>query len=79
MCNPDVFDNNGDSCRYTIRNSDKTPDTFGRSTRIFSYVREYYPNQTPRTSIAWSILPYDDDSVVLSTGGYLGSVVSTLR
>ena len=44
--------------------------------RILSHVREYFPNQTPQTSIEWAILPYyDNNKGAFSISGDTGSVI----
>jgi hypothetical protein len=79
MRHPDMVDQDGEACIYVIKNGLTTGVTIGRTTGIFSHVREYFPNQTSRTSIEWSILPYDHDSGVFSADGDSGSVIVDSR
>ena len=77
MRHPDTKDNDGENCLYVIKRGLATLTTIGRATGIFSYAREYFPNQTQRDSIEWAILPYDNDSSAFSKGGDSGSMIAS--
>ena len=62
-------------CVYTIKRGLTTLTTIDCATGFFSYVREYFANQTHRDSIVWAILPYDNDSGAFSKGGDSGSMI----
>lgn len=75
MRNPDTLDISGKPCLFIIKNGNTTGVTIGRATGIFSYVREYFSNNTHRTSMEWAILPYDRNSGVFSDRGDSGSII----
>jgi hypothetical protein len=77
--NPDILDRNGESCCFVIKNGNATDVTIGRATGIFSYVRQYFPNDTRQTSMEWAILPYDNKSGVFSAPGDSGSIIADGR
>jgi hypothetical protein len=79
MCNPDMLDHDGEPCLLVIKNGKATGVTIGRATGIFSYVREYFNNNTHHTSMEWAILPYDHKSGVFSARGDSGSVIADGR
>jgi hypothetical protein len=56
MHNPDTIDNNGEPCLSVIKNGNTTGVTIGRANGIFSFVREYFINNTHQTSMEWAIL-----------------------
>ena len=49
--------------------------TIGRATGINSFVREYFPDGTQRTSKEWAILPYDHKSGAFSAPGDSGAII----
>jgi hypothetical protein len=75
MRQPDTVDHDGEPCLHVIKSGLTTGVTIGRATGIFSYVREYFPNQTSQTSMEWAILPYNKDSGMFSAAGDSGSVI----
>ncbi|KAG6858137.1 hypothetical protein C0995_002343, partial [Termitomyces sp. Mi166 len=75
MCNPDTLDNDGESCRFVIKRGSTTGVTIGRANGVYSFVREYFSNNTYHTSKEWAILPYDKNSGVFSARGDSGSVI----
>ncbi|RDB24643.1 hypothetical protein Hypma_008248 [Hypsizygus marmoreus] len=79
MHHPDMLDNDGESCLLVIKNGNATGVTIGRATGIFSYVREYFSNNTHQTSKEWAILPYDHKSGVFSAPGDSGSIIADGR
>lgn len=46
MHNPDMLDENGEFSLFVIKSGISTGVTIGRATGIFSYVREYFINDT---------------------------------
>ncbi|KAI6152646.1 hypothetical protein BKA82DRAFT_20112 [Pisolithus tinctorius] len=76
MRHPKTKDHDGENCLYVIKRGLTTLTTIGRATGCFSYVREYFSNQTHRDSIEWAILPYDSDSGAFSKGGDSGSMIA---
>jgi hypothetical protein len=76
MRNPDMFDHDGEPCLFVIKDGKTTGVTIGRATGIFSYIREYFGNNTHRTSMEWAILPYDNKSGVFSAPGDSGSMIA---
>lgn len=76
MHNPDMLDPDGEPCLLVIKNGNTTGVTIGRATGIFSYVREYFTNNTHQTSMEWAILPYDHESDVFSAPGDSGSIIA---
>jgi hypothetical protein len=79
MHNPDMLDHDGESCLLVIKNGNATGVTIGRATGMFSYVREYFSNNTHRTSMEWAILPFDHKSGVFSASGDSGSIIADGR
>lgn len=75
MRNPDMLDHNGEGSLLVIKNGGTTGVTIGRANGIFSYVREYFGNNTHQTSKEWAILPYDSKSGVFSEGGDSGAII----
>lgn len=76
MHKPDMLDENGEPCLLVIKNGIATGVTIGRATGIFSYVREYFLNNTHQTSMEWAIVPYDTKSGVFSAPGDSGSITA---
>ena len=76
MHNPDMIDNDGEPCLSVIKNGNATSVTIGRATGIFSFVREYFINNTHQTSMEWAILPYDNESGSFSAPGDSGSIIA---
>ncbi|KAG8952880.1 hypothetical protein FRC04_003329 [Tulasnella sp. 424] len=76
MRNPDMLDHDGEPCLLVIKNGNTTGVTIGRATGIFSYVREYFTNNTHQTSMEWAILPYDHKSGAFSAPGDSGSIIA---
>ncbi|KAE9400893.1 hypothetical protein BT96DRAFT_965147 [Gymnopus androsaceus JB14] len=74
---PEIKDHNGENCLYVIKRGLTSLTTIGRATGFFSYVREYFTNQTHRDSIEWAILPYNNDSGAFSKGGDSGSMIAS--
>ncbi|KAK6358938.1 hypothetical protein TWF696_000112 [Orbilia brochopaga] len=60
--NPDIFDADGDICLFVMKKGSASGLTVGRANGIFSYVREYFCNNTHHTSKEWAILNYGCDS-----------------
>ncbi|KAI0272413.1 hypothetical protein BC834DRAFT_921886 [Gloeopeniophorella convolvens] len=79
MRNPDMLDQDGESCLLVIKNGNTTGVTIGRATGVFSFVREYFNNNTQQTSMEWAILPYDNKSGVFSAPGDSGSIIADGR
>jgi hypothetical protein len=75
MHNPDMLDHDGEACLLVIKNGNTTGVTIGCATGVFSYVREYFSNNTHQTSMEWAILPYDHKSDVFSAPGDSGSII----
>lgn len=75
MHNPDEVDDDGEASLFVIKNGSATGVTIGRATGVFSYVREYFANNTHRTSKEWAILPYDRKSGVFSETGDSGAII----
>jgi hypothetical protein len=73
---PDMLDLDGESCLFVVKSGKTTGVTIGRATGIFSYVRQYFPNDTHQTSKEWAILPYDNKSGVFSAPGDSGSIIA---
>jgi hypothetical protein len=76
MCNPDIRDSNDDPCLLVVKNGNATGVTIGRATGIFSYVREYFNDNTHQTSMEWAILGYDTSSGPFSRPGDSGSIIA---
>jgi hypothetical protein len=76
MHNPDMLDQDGEPCLLVTKNGSGTGVTIGRATGIFSYVREYFCNNTHHTSKEWAILPYDHKSGAFSAPGDSGSIIA---
>lgn len=76
MHNPDILDRDGEPCLFVVKNGKTTGVTIGHATGIFSYVREYFDNNTHQSSMEWAILPYDNKSGVFSTPGDSGSIIA---
>jgi hypothetical protein len=72
---PDMLDRDGGSCLFVVKSGKTTGVTIGRATGIFSYVRQYFPNNTYQTSKEWAILPYDNKSGAFSAPGDSGSII----
>ncbi|KAI9436542.1 hypothetical protein F5148DRAFT_1371945 [Russula earlei] len=75
MRSPDTIDSAGDKCLFVVKHSITTGVTIGRANGVFSFVREYFPNQTHQTSKAWATLPYDGKSGQFSDHGDSGSII----
>ena len=73
---PDMVDHDGEACLLVVKNGNATGVTIGRATGIFSYIRQYFVNQTHQTSMEWAILPYDNDSKAFSAPGDSGSIIA---
>lgn len=76
MHKPDMLNHNSEPCLLVIKNGIATGVTIGRASGIFSYVREYFNNNTHRTSMEWAILPYDNKSGPFSASGDSGSIIA---
>ena len=74
--NPDMLDCDGEPCLFVVKNGNATGVTIGRATGIFSYVREYFPNDTRQTSMEMAVLPYDHKSGAFSAPGDSGSIIA---
>ena len=59
MHNPDTVDRDGETSLMVIKSGHATGVTIGRATGVFSYVREYFSDDSHKTSREWAILPYD--------------------
>ena len=77
MCHPDTKDHDGENCLYVIKRGLTTLTTIGRAIGYVSCACEYFANQTHRDSIAWAIVPYDNDSGAFSKGGDSGSIIAS--
>ena len=75
MRNPDMPDHDNKACFLVIKNGNATDVTIGRATGIFSFVREYFLNDTYQESTEWAIYNYDNKSGVFSAPGDSGSIV----
>jgi hypothetical protein len=75
MCNPSMLDHDGEQCLFVIKKGNRTNITIGQATGIFSYIREYFPNNTHHTSREWAILPYDSKSGAFSALGDSGAII----
>ncbi|TFK52271.1 hypothetical protein OE88DRAFT_1628085, partial [Heliocybe sulcata] len=73
MHHPDKKDHDGENCLFVIK---RGLPTIGRATGCCSYAREYFPNQMPRASTEWAVLPYDHKSRAFSESGESGSMIS---
>ncbi|KAI0029942.1 hypothetical protein K488DRAFT_79884 [Vararia minispora EC-137] len=72
---PNTLDVDNEACLFVVKRGLTTKTTIGRATGIFSYVREYFPNETTQTSKEWAILPCDNESGAFSKGGDSGAVI----
>ncbi|KAJ7600564.1 hypothetical protein C8J56DRAFT_813361 [Mycena floridula] len=77
MRHPDTKDHNNEACLYVIKRGLTTLTTIGHPNGFFSYVRQYFSNQTHQDSKEWAILPYDNDSGPFSKGGDSGSIIAS--
>ncbi|KAJ7194679.1 hypothetical protein GGX14DRAFT_678224 [Mycena pura] len=77
MLHPNTKNHDGEHCLYVIKRSLTTLTTIGHATGSYSCVREYLPNQTPRDSIEWAILPYGHRSGPFSEKGDSGSIIAS--
>ncbi|KAN0072157.1 hypothetical protein V8E54_009886 [Elaphomyces granulatus] len=75
MRHPTTLDENGDPCIVVIKRGSTTGTTIGRASGIMSFVREYFDNDSYKTSKEWAILPYDNKSGAFSAPGDSGTVV----
>ncbi len=75
MRNPDMPDHDNKACFLVIKNGNATDVTIGRATGIFSFVREYFLNDTYQESTEWAIYNYDNKSGVFSAPGDSGSII----
>lgn len=75
MLSPDTVDDDDGPCHSVIKSGSTTGVTIGRANGLFSFVRQYYPNNSHRTSKEWAIFSYDKDSGVFSAHGDSGSVI----
>ncbi|KAG5634416.1 hypothetical protein H0H81_002073, partial [Sphagnurus paluster] len=78
MRNPDVLDEDGEASLFVVKNDNTTGVTIGRATGSFSYGREYFGNNTHRTSKEWAILPYDgkSGSIIVDGRGQIGGLLT---
>ena len=74
MCNPDMYDCNGELCIIVLKLGRTTDLTVGRANNVFSYTR-YYGENGFGDSMEWAILPFDKKSGPFSAAGDSGSVV----
>jgi hypothetical protein len=72
---PQMYDVDGKPCLTVIKNGCTTGTTIGRATGIKSFVREYFPDGTRRTSMEWAILGYDLKSGAFSAPGDSGAII----
>lgn len=79
MHNPDMHNRDGQPSLLVIKDGNATGLTIGHATGTFSYVREYFTNNTYQTSKEWAILPYDHKSGVFSAPGDSGSIIADGR
>jgi len=75
MRSPDVLDHDNEACLLVIKNGNATDVTIGRATGIFSFVREYFPNNTRQESTEWAIYNYDNTYGVFSAPGDSGPII----
>lgn len=75
MRNPDTVDCDDLPYLPVIKSGIATDVTIGRATGTFSFVRQYFENNTHHTSKEWAILPYDETSRAFSACGDSGSIV----
>lgn len=76
MRKPDMLNHDGERCLLVIKSGNATGVTIGRATGIFSFVRQYFSNNTHQTSTEWAILPYDNKSGAFSASGDSGSIIA---
>jgi hypothetical protein len=72
---PQMQDADGEPCLFVIKRGCTTGTTIGRATGIKSFVREYLPDGTHRTSMEWAILGYDQKSRAFSAPGDSGAII----
>ena len=75
MRHPDMLNRDDEPCLLVIKSGNATGVTIGRATGVFSYVREYFPDNTHKTSMEWAICNYDNTSRVFSAPGDSGSII----
>ncbi|KAG9080475.1 hypothetical protein FRC06_006532 [Ceratobasidium sp. 370] len=80
MRNPDMQDADGEPCLLVVKRGNATGTTLGRTTGVFSVVREYFGDMSiNQTSMEWGILNYDSKSDVFSGPGDSGSIIADVR
>ena len=73
---PTTLDPNGVRCLYVAKNGASTGMTIGRASGMRSFVREYFPDGTHRTSVELAIYPYGLKDGVFSAPGDSGSIIA---
>jgi hypothetical protein len=72
---PTTLDKNGDPCLMVIKRGNTTGLTIGRANDVYSYSRNYYDDDSPKTSKEWAILAFDCKSGPFSEKGDSGSLI----
>jgi hypothetical protein len=75
LYHPQTLDADGERCLIVIKNGCTTGVTIGRATGVKSFVREYFPDGTRKTSMEWAILPYDHKFGGFSAAGDSGAII----
>jgi hypothetical protein len=75
LCHPQMRDADGYPCLTVVKSGCMTGLTIGRATGIKSFVREYFPNGTHKTSKEWAILPHGNKSGAFSAPGDSGAII----
>ncbi|KAF8799280.1 hypothetical protein BYT27DRAFT_7221909 [Phlegmacium glaucopus] len=81
MCDPDMWDLDGEPCLLVVKNGNATGTTIGRANGIFSIVRDYHFNDMSinQTSMEWGIINYDSKSEAFSELGDSGSAIADIH
>lgn len=72
LLEPNAFDDDDEPCSFVIKNGTATGVTIGRTTGMFSFVRDHL---TGEESTQWAIYNYDHESDVFSAPGDSGAVI----
>jgi hypothetical protein len=75
MRRPTTLDKNDDPCLMVIKRGNTTGLTIGRANDVCSYSRNYYYDDSPKTSKEWAILAFDSKSGPFSEKGDSGSLI----
>ncbi|TFK74180.1 hypothetical protein BDN72DRAFT_760437 [Pluteus cervinus] len=76
LCRPTMFGANAEECLIVVKNGAGTGVTFGRTTSIKAFVREYKGNVIQSTSMAIPIYSYTHKDGAFSGPGDSGAVIA---